>query len=167
MKTKKLIYCALFGAVICIMSLISIPTQPVPLNMALFAVLLAGGMLGKKYGTLSVLVYILLGVVGIPVFAGFRGGLGVMAGPTGGYIAGYIVVAFLTGLVYEKTQKFKYTVPVMIISVMLCYVLGTAWYCYIMKSGVLSALALCVLPFIPADIIKIVLAALVLKKSNM
>ena len=166
MKTKKLIYCALFGAVISIMSLISIPTQPVPLNMALFGVLLAGGMLGKKYGTLSVVVYILLGAVGIPVFAGFRGGIAVLAGPTGGYIAGYLVIAFLTGLVYEKTRKLKFTIPVIIISVILCYVLGTAWYCCIMKSSVLSALALCVFPFIPADIIKIVLAAIVLKKQK-
>ena len=166
MKTKKLIYCALFGAVICIMSLISIPTQPIPLNMALFGVLLAGGMLGKRYGTLSVVVYILLGAVGIPVFAGFRGGIAVLAGPTGGYIAGYLIIAFLTGLIYEKTKKFKYTIPVMIISVILCYVFGTAWYYYIMKSGVVSALSLCVLPFIPADIIKVVMAALVLKKNK-
>lgn len=164
MKTKKLIYCALFGAVISIMSLISIPVQPVPLNMALFAVLLSGGMLGKRYGALSVIVYILLGAVGIPVFAGFRGGLAVLAGPTGGYVLGYIAVAFLTGLVCEKTQKIKYTAPIMVISVMLCYVLGTAWYCYIMKSDVWSALTLCVLPFVPADIIKIVLATLVLYK---
>lgn len=164
MKTKKLIYCALFGAVISIMSLISIPVQPVPLNMALFAVLLSGGMLGKRYGTLSVIVYILLGAVGIPVFAGFRGGLAVLAGPTGGYVLGYIAVAFLTGLICEKTRKIKYTAPIMVISVMLCYVLGTAWYCYIMKSDVWSALTLCVLPFVPADIIKIVLATLVLYK---
>ncbi len=167
MKTKRLVYCALFAAVIGIMSLISIPTQPIPINMALFAVLLAGGILGKKYGTLSVVVYILLGAVGIPVFAGFRGGLAVLAGPTGGYIAGYIIVAFLTGLVCEKTRKMHYTLPIMILAVILCNAVGTAWYCYIMKSSVSSALMLCVIPFVPADVIKVVLAALVLKKSNM
>lgn len=166
MRTKKLVYCALFAAIIGITALISIPTQPVPLNMALFAVLISGGMLGKKYGTLSVVVYIMLGIVGLPVFAGFRGGLAVLAGPTGGYIAGYIIVAFLTGLVCEKTLKAKYTIPVMIVAVIICYALGTAWYCYVMKSGVMSALSLCVLPFIPADIVKIILASIVLKKQK-
>ena len=164
MKTKKLVYCGLFSAIIGIMSLISIPFQPVPLNMALLAVMLSGGVLGKKYGTLSVLVYILLGAVGVPVFAGFRGGFAVLAGPTGGYILGYVTVAFLTGLVYEKTRKIKYTVPVMVVALLLCYALGTAWYCYIMKSDVWSALALCVLPFIPSDIIKIVIVLIILNK---
>ncbi len=167
MKTKRLVYCALFAAVIGIMSLISIATQPIPLNMALFAVLLAGGILGKKYGTLSVVVYILLGAVGIPVFAGFRGGLAVLAGPTGGYIAGYILVAFLTGLVCEKTRKMHYTLPIMILAVILCNAVGTAWYCYIMKSSVSSALMLCVIPFVPTDIIKVVLAAMVIKKQRL
>lgn len=164
MKTKKLVYCGLFSAIICIMALISIPVQPVPINMALFGVLLAGGMLGKKYGTLSVVVYILLGAVGAPVFAGFRGGLAVLAGPTGGYIAGYIIAVFLTGAVCEKTRKIIYTVPAMIIAVMLCYALGTAWYCFVMKTSVLSALALCVLPFIPGDIVKILIVLIILNK---
>lgn len=164
MRTKKLVYCGLFSAVIAIMAMISLPLQPIPLNMALLGVLLAGGILGKKYGTISVLVYILLGLCGLPVFSGFRGGVGVIAGPTGGYIASYLIIAFLTGLVYEKTRKIKFAVPVMLISVLLCYAVGTAWYCYIMKSDVMSALALCVLPFIPSDIIKIVIALIVLNK---
>ncbi len=165
MKTKKLVYCALFAALIAIMSLVAIPITPIPLNLALVAVLLAGGMLGKKYGTLSVIVYIFIGTVGMPVFAGFRGGFSVLAGPTGGYITGYIIVAALTGLIYEKTRKIKFTIPVMMFAVILCYAIGTAWYCYIMKSDVLSALSLCVLPFIPADIIKIVLVSIILKKQ--
>ena len=164
MKTKRLVYCALFAAVTGILSVLSIPTQPVPTNMAIFGVLLAGGMLGKKYGTLSVAVYILSGAVGTPVFAGFRGGLATLAGPTGGYIAGYIIIAFLTGFIYEKTQKLKYTLPVMLLAVALCYAAGTTWYCLIMHSGVLSAFTLCVLPFIPADIAKIVMASIILKK---
>lgn len=164
MKTKKLVYCALFAAVIGIMSLISIPVQPIPLNMGMLGVLLAGGMLGKKYGTLSVIVYILLGLVGVPVFAGFRGGLGVLAGPTGGYIVGYVIIAFITGAICEKTRKMRYTVPFMALSVILCYGLGTVWYCHILQSDFVSAVTLCVLPFIPADIVKVILAAIVGKK---
>lgn len=164
MRTKRLVYCALFAAVIGIMSQIVIPIQPVPLNMAIFAVLLAGGMLGRKFGTLSVVVYILLGIVGAPVFSGFRGGLGVIAGPTGGYVAGYIIIAFITGMGYEKTRKIKYNTLFMIFSVLLCYAVGTVWFCYVTGNNILSALALCVVPFVPGDIIKVILATIVVKK---
>lgn len=167
MKTKKLVYCALFSAVIAVMSLIAIPTPPIPLNMALLAVLLAGGMLGRKYGTLSVVVYILLGVAGLPVFAGFRGGLSTLTGPTGGFIAGYVAVAFVTGAVYEKTSKVKYTIPFMIISVILCYIIGTMWYCFVMNTDFITALTVCVLPFIPGDVLKIVLTVVFINKFKL
>ena len=166
MKTKKLVYSALFASLIAIMALVAIPTQPIPLNMALFAVLLAGGILGKKYGTLSVVVYILLGVAGIPVFAGFRGGLSVLMGPTGGFIVGYIVVAYITGVVYERTREIKYTLPFMVMSVILCYIIGTIWYCFIMNSSFLTAISVCVFPFIAGDVLKIILAIVFLKKIN-
>lgn len=164
MKTKKLIYCALFSAIIAIMSQIAVPIQPVPLNMGIFGVLLCGGLLGKKYGTVSVIVYILLGMVGVPVFSGFRGGFGVIAGPTGGYIAGYIIIAFISGMVCEKTRKIKYMALFMTLSVIFCYCVGTAWYCLVMKSNIVSALMLCVIPFIPWDLIKIMLALFSVKK---
>lgn len=164
MKTKKLVYCALFAAIIAVASQIFVPVQPIPINAGLFAVLLCGGMLGKKYGTLSVVVYILLGIMGAPVFAGFRGGLGVLAGPTGGYIAGYVVIAFVAGAVCEKTKKLKYTIPFMILAVMLCYCLGTLWFCVTTGNGFVSAFSMCVIPFVPWDILKIVLASTVIKK---
>lgn len=164
MRTKRLVYCALFAAFIAVASQIAIPIQPVPLNMAIFAVLLCGGMLGKKYGTFSVAAYILLGVAGAPVFVGFRGGLAVLAGPTGGYIAGYVIIAFITGAVCEKTRKIKYTAMFMLLAVVLCYAIGTAWYCLITESNIVTALMLCVVPFIPGDLIKIALAATVIKK---
>ena len=158
MKIKKLVYCALFASLISVASQISIPLQPVPFNGAIFAVLLCGGMMGKKYGALSVAVYILLGMVGVPVFSGFRGGLGVLAGPTGGYIAGYIIIAFVTGMVCEKTRKLQYIIPFMILSVILCYCFGTMWFCIITGNNFVSAFTLCVIPFIPVDILKVVFA---------
>ncbi len=165
MKTKKLVYCALFSVIIGIMSQISIPVQPVPVNMGIFAVLLAGGILGKKDGTLSVAVYILLGIAGVPVFSGFRGGLIAIAGPTGGYIAGYLIVAFITGVVCDRTEKLKYIILFLGISVVLCYALGTVWYCFVMKSSIVTALTLCVFPFIPGDIVKVVLAGILINKK--
>ena len=167
MRTKKLVYCALFAAVIAVASQISVPVQPIPLNMGMFAVLLCGGMLGKKFGTISVAVYILLGIIGAPVFAGFRGGLGVLAGPTGGYIAGYVIIAFVTGAVCEKTHKLKFTIPFMLLAVVLCYILGTMWFCATTGNDFVSALSMCVIPFMPVDILKVVLASIVINKYRL
>lgn len=164
MNTKRLVYCALFAAIISVASQISVPVQPIPINAGMFAVLLCGGMLGKKYGTISVVVYILLGIIGAPVFAGFRGGLGVLAGPTGGYILGYIIIAFVTGAVCEWTKKLKYIVPFMMLAVVLCYLVGTLWFCITTGNGFISALSMCVIPFIPWDIIKVILASTIIKK---
>ena len=102
-KTSYMALCGLFAALMAICSLISIPLgfTPVPVNLATLGVFLAGGLLGKKYGTISIAVYVLLGAVGVPVFAGFRGGLSVLVGPTGGYIIGYVAAAFLVGLLIE------------------------------------------------------------------
>ena len=87
--------------------MITIPLgfTPVPVNLGTLGVFLTGGILGKKYGTVSMSVYVLLGAIGIPVFAGFRGGLGVLAGPTGGYIIGYIVAVFLIGIILELAER--------------------------------------------------------------
>lgn len=164
MKTKQLAYCALFAAFIAVASQISIPMTPVPINLAVLAVLSAGAVLGLKYGTLSVVVYILLGCVGVPVFSSFRGGLGVIAGVTGGYIVGYIIIALVTGFVCERTEKLKFVIPAMILSVALCYTLGTVWYCILTGTPAGAALASCVIPFIPGDIVKIVVAVLIFKR---
>ena len=100
-KTFMMALCGLFAAVTAICSWISIPLgfTPVPVNLGTLAVFLTGGLLGKKYGPISLIVYTLAGAVGLPVFSGFRGGLSVLAGPTGGYIIGYIVAALIIGLI--------------------------------------------------------------------
>ena len=106
-KTTYLALCGLFAAIMAVCSMITIPLgfTPVPVNLGTLGVFLTGGILGKKYGTVSMSVYVLIGAIGIPVFAGFRGGLGVLAGPTGGYIIGYIVAVFLIGLMIEASSK--------------------------------------------------------------
>ena len=98
-KTTYLALCGLFAALTAICSWISIPLgfTPVPVNLGTLAVYLTAGLLGPKYGTISITVWALAGAVGVPVFSGFRGGIGVLAGPTGGYIIGYIVAAFIIG----------------------------------------------------------------------
>ena len=87
-KTFKITMCALFAALTAICSQIQIPLPQIPINLALFSVCMAGAVLGAGYGSLSIIVYVLLGAVGVPVFAGFKGGFATITGPTGGYIVG-------------------------------------------------------------------------------
>ena len=96
-KTRSLILCALFAALTAVLSQIAIPIQPVPVNLATFSVFVAGGVLGAKRGAISQAAYVLLGVIGLPVFASFSGGMGILLGPTGGYIVGYVAAAWLVG----------------------------------------------------------------------
>ena len=100
-KTKMMIMAAVFAALTAVCSQIQIPLAPVPINLATFAIFITAGLLGKRWGTVSLIVYVLLGAVGLPVFAGFTGGFGIITGPTGGYIIGYIFTAFITGYIIE------------------------------------------------------------------
>lgn len=106
-NTTYMILCGLFAALTAICSFITIPLgfTPIPLNLGTLGMFLAGGILGKKYGTLSISVYVLMGATGVPVFAGFRAGLSVLAGPTGGYIAGYIAGAFIIGSILDAALR--------------------------------------------------------------
>ena len=167
--------CGLFAALMAICSLISIPLgfTPVPVNLATLGVFLAGGLLGKKYGTISIAVYVLLGAVGVPVFAGFRGGLSVLVGPTGGYIIGYIAAAFLVGLLTELLvpkagrsagREILACIIAMIIGLFACYLLGTLWFMISTHTGVWAALVSCVFPFLPGDALKIAAGTILTQK---
>jgi len=166
-KTKKMILCAFFAAltVVCSMITIPLPFSPVPINLAVFAVLCAGVLLGPKTGTLSQIVYVLLGLVGLPVFANFQGGPGVLAGPTGGYIVGYIVAAFLAGFLSKGSN---FNIPritgALVVALLACYTLGTLWFIFVTKTPLMAALGMCVIPFLPGDALKIIAAVLLSKK---
>ncbi|RDU22786.1 biotin transporter BioY [Anaerosacchariphilus polymeriproducens] len=168
-KTLNLVYIALFSVLITICSWIYVPTV-VPFTLQTFAIFCALCLLGGKLGTCSIIVYILLGVVGIPVFAGFNGGVGALLGATGGYIIGFIFMGLIywliTGIFGNKTYI---SFIAMILGLAVCYAIGTAWFMfvYIQKSGsisLLSVLGLCVFPFIIPDMIKMILAVFLAKK---
>lgn len=161
-KTLIITMCALFAALISVFSQVQIPLPQIPINLALAAVYLAGVILGPAYGSLSVIVFVLLGIVGVPVFAGFRGGLDVITGATGGYIVGYITCAFLTGLIVKYTSDKIYVVAIaMFLGMVSCYVLGTIWFMTMSGTSLKAALTVCVLPFLPGDAVKIVLSSVV------
>ncbi len=169
LKVSDLVYIAFGAALIAVCSWISIPTA-VPFTLQTFAVFFVLLFLGGERGTIATLVYVLLGAVGVPVFAGFSGGIGVLFGNTGGYIIGFL----LTGLIYWLFEKFfgkKQVVKVvsLVLGLIVCYAFGTAWFMYVyMKGstdvGLFAVLGWCVFPFIIPDILKMILAVIVAKR---
>ena len=162
-KTYDLAYIAIFAVLIAICSWISIP-MTVPFTLQTFGVFMAVGVLGGKRGSLAVLVYILLGVIGVPVFAGFSGGLGILLNNTGGYIIGFLFSALVMWAM-EKLPGKKAVMQIvsMIVGLIVCYAFGTAWFMIVYSRangavGLATVLGWCVIPFIIPDIIKIVLA---------
>ena len=159
---KMLALTAMFTALTAILAQISVPLPftPVPISMATFAVFCAGALLGPKYGSASLALYTLLGALGVPVFAQFTAGLGILAGPTGGYIIGYILAAFFTGLIITRAQGRFIVYPLaMAAGLLACYAFGTLWFCIVYQSGLAAALVACVVPFLPGDAIKIAVAS--------
>ncbi|KIR03915.1 Substrate-specific component BioY of biotin ECF transporter [Lachnospiraceae bacterium TWA4] len=153
---------ALLTAVICILGPISLPIGPVPISLTNFATLLAVYLLGTWGGTLSLCIYLLLGLVGLPIFSGFTGGPAKLLGPTGGYLFGFIPMAIIAGLVIDYTnQKLLPSILAMIVGTLICYIFGSLWLAYQMSLSFKAALAVGVLPFIPLDLVKIVVVAII------
>ena len=165
--TKNIILCALFAALTAILSQISIPLPftPVPINLAMVSVFIAGGLLGAKVGGISQLVYVIIGAIGVPVFANFTGGFGIVVGPTGGYIVGYVIATIVVGVIVKRLgdSLYSYTVA-MAVGIFGCYFVGTAWFMHLTQNGLIEALLMCVVPFLIGDILKIILSAFLVKK---
>lgn len=160
LTTYRLALCALFAALTAVAAQLSIPVGPIPISLATLAVYLAGGVLGAGAGTLSQVVYLLLGAAGLPVFAGFHGGLSTLAGPTGGYLIGYVVCAAIVGAGASRFgRKPLPLVLSMVVGTLALYALGTAWFCFLTKRGLTESLALCVYPFLLGDAAKIAVSA--------
>ncbi len=170
-QTLDMVYIAIAASLMAICSWISIPTA-IPFTLQTFAVFLVLMLLGGERGTAAVLVYVLLGAVGLPVFSGFAGGMGVILGNTGGYILGFIIM----GLIYVLiTKLFGKKMPVEICALVLgliaCYAFGTAWFMHIYmrdtgEVGILSVLSWCVFPFIIPDLIKMALSCIISKSIS-
>lgn len=152
---------AVTTAVMCILGTMSIPIGVVPISFTSLVIYLSLYILGWKRGTLSYITYIFIGLVGLPVFSGFVGGPGRLFGPTGGYIIGFIPMAILSGIVIEKCRNRVIHFMAMVIGMIICYIMGTAWFCVIMNSDVMDALSICVFPFIAGDIVKIIIAIVI------
>lgn len=153
---------AVMTALMCIFGPLTVPIGPVPISLTNLILLFSIFILGTKGTTISFIVYLLLGIVGLPVFSGYEGGIGKIAGPTGGYLIGFIPMIILCGIVYSRFRKTKLDIPVtaaaMVVGTLLAYAFGTVWFVIIAKCDIAYALGICVIPFIPFDIAKIVIA---------
>ncbi len=161
---KTLTLIGLMTAVICIISPFSLylAISPVPVTLGIFAIYLALFILGLKKGLISCLMYILTGLAGLPVFSGFSGGPAKLFGPTGGYIIGYIFLAAIAGFFIDRwPYKWYLCLIGMILGTAVCYFFGTIWLAFQMHLSFTNALALGVLPYIPADLAKMAIALLI------
>ncbi len=157
-STKKMIITGMFAAVIAILAQISIPLPSgVPITLQTFAVALTGAVLGAKLGTLATLIYILLGAVGVPVFAGLKGGLGVIVGKTGGFIWGFLFLALLCGIGASMKQKAAGWMPG-ILGLAVCHVLGVAQFAVLTGMGLWEGALLVSVPYLLKDICSVALA---------
>ncbi len=165
MKLKDMTLIAVMASLICVAGPLSIAVGPVPLSLASFAVYLAGAVLGKKRGTIAAGLYLLIGMAGLPVFSGFSGGFQKIAGVTGGYLIGYLPCAWFSGLGAEYIGdggKTKWFLPVfLILGTAILYAAGTVWFMMQTGKALGGALALCVVPFLPGDAIKMIAVTLI------
>lgn len=168
-KALDMAYIGICVALMAVCSWISIPTT-VPFTLQTFAVFATVAILGMKRGTVAVIVYIILGAIGVPVFAGFSGGFGTLFGTTGGYIIGFVFTALITGGIMKAFGKTVWVMAMaMVLGLVACYAFGTVWFIYVYTStksaiGIMTALSWCVVPFIIPDLCKIALAILLEKR---
>lgn len=162
MKTRDLVVCSLFAAMTAVLSQTSIPLpNGIPLTLQLLAVFLCGVILGAKKGFISTLVYVALGAIGLPVFAGFTGGFQYIVGYSGGFIISFPLVAFIIGFVSEKTDNMVLILLSTILGLIVSYTIGTLVFSLVTNTSISASLAACVIPFIFTDLLKCFVATVI------
>jgi biotin transport system substrate-specific component len=163
MKLQNMVRCGCCAALIAVCAWLSVPVGQIAVTMQTFGVFLTLLLMGGKKGTLACGVYLLLGAVGLPVFSGFQGGPGVLLGPTGGYLLGFLLLA----LCYWLLQKKLGQLPALLLGLLLCYGCGTAWFYWMYGSSLWAVLMNCVIPYLIPDGIKLLLAVTVRKRLRL
>ena len=155
-KLKLMVYSSIMATLMAIGAYIAIPIGPVPIVLQNLFVMVAALLLGRKWGCISVCVYLLAGAVGLPVFAGGTGGLGKFIGPTGGYLIGFAIAAFIIGAISEKGEgKLLFDIIGMIIGTIVIYAIGVSWLKVVTGMTFTKAIAVGMLPFLIGDVLKI------------
>lgn len=163
-SAKEIALIGLLAGIMCVLSPFSIPIpfSLVPISLGFLVIYFEVLVFGLRRGVISVLIYLLLGIVGLPVFTGFSGGIGKALGPTGGYLIGYIFLAIILGMFVEKWPTNLVLIFLgMMLGSAVCYLFGTIWYSYQAHLSFLAALSQAVVPFLPGDLLKMVIAMIV------
>ena len=166
---RQMTLISLFAALTAIGAFISIPLYPVPLTLQTLFTLLAAMTLGSAMGMSSQIIYVLLGVIGLPVFAGFKAGIGILFGPTGGFLFGFIISAYIIGKIIElkKEKNFFYYFLAGLSGMLIIYITGITQLSLVTGIGVKKALMVGMLPFLPGDICKIIAASFIASKLKL
>lgn len=169
MKKKssvKIVLCGIFAAFTAICAMISIPFGPVPMNLAHVAIFIAAWIIGPVWAGVSQLIYILIGIIGLPVFSNFSAGVGHILGPTGGYILMYPLVAYTSGILFnvKKVKGAKSIILGIVVGWIIEYLGGTLYYSVVTGVAIWGALMVCVFPFVLGDICKSVAVVFICKK---
>ncbi len=169
-KVTDIVFIGVTAAIISVCSWITVPALAVPITLQTLGICTCAGVFGLKKGSAGTLVYILIGALGVPVFSGFKGGIGVLFGATGGYIIGFIFTALIVGFVSDKTEgKLPAVIASMAAGVLICYAFGTAWFATVFirnrePKSLKAILSICVVPFIIPDAVKIAVSGLLTHK---
>ena len=163
---RRMVFAAMFGSLTAIGSLIVIPLQPLPITLQTLFTALAGVLLGGYTGALSQIVYVLLGIIGLPVFAGGKAGLGTLLGPSGGYLIGFIVGAYVIGKMVEAKREagFAWICLAILVGNVFIYIPGVLQLAIVAKLSLYKALLVGVVPFLIGDVLKLLAAALIALK---
>lgn len=158
-KIINIAFIAMMTAILCILAPIAIPLPGlVPLSLATFAIYLIAFLLEWRQTAVSTLLYLILGMIGLPLFSSYQAGIGVLLGPTGGYLIGYIPMAVLCSLIFHRTDRRMVQIAGASLATLVLYAVGTLWLMHITGMPLAGALAAGVLPFLPGDLLKIVAA---------
>ncbi|MEE1185936.1 MAG: biotin transporter BioY [Acutalibacteraceae bacterium] len=164
-KIKSIIITALFSAILCILAPWSIAVSVIPITLSVFAIFLVGALLPPVKALCAALVYIILGAIGLPVFSNFAGGFGVLLGPTGGFILAYPVMCLCQSAIIGKEKRDVFwlvkNVVGMCVALVICYSFGSVYYMFVTEVSLKEAFAVCVIPFLVVDIIKLISAVAV------
>ena len=157
---------SLFAALTAVGAFISIPLYPVPITLQTLFTLLAGMTLGSVMGMSSQIIYVMLGVIGLPVLAGFKAGIGILFGPTGGFLFGFIISAYVIGKIIElkKEKNIFYYFLAGLSGMVIIYIIGINQLSLVTDIGVKKAITVGILPFLPGDILKIIAASFIASK---
>ncbi|MDP2945338.1 MAG: biotin transporter BioY [Atribacterota bacterium] len=166
---RQMTLVSLFAALTAVGAFISIPIYPVPLTLQTLFTLLAAMTLGSVMGASSQIIYVLLGVVGLPVFAGFKAGIGILFGPTGGFLFGFIISAYVIGKIIElkKEKNIFYYFLAGLLGTVIIYIIGITQLSLVTGIGVKKAITVGMLPFVPGDILKIIAASFIASKLKL